>query len=195
MPAQGVSSAISPERQRYCQEIGDNAELVIAPSFFEDMGWEYRNSSPNENRTKHFDYIVTRADKEYKVEVKAPKSCRNPKYSNFRLVLLEHTGISGYPGWLRGEADIILQVLSNDRIIAYRRLDALHAYNPPGSEVMRCYSKKAPLHRWFGRRGLSRAGTPNQDIIRWEHYKVFAEKANALIYRKVNGRWQRPALN
>lgn len=195
MTPHSVFTALSPSREAHSQRLGDNAELVIAPAFFSDMGWEYIKSSVTDNRINHFDYIVRRGNVERKVEVKAPKNCRNKKHSLLCPILLEYTGIAGYPGWLRGQADVILQVITDDSLIAYHRLDALKAYKPPGEIVERYYSSNPPLQKWFGRQGVSRTGALNQDIIRWEPCKAFIRDTNALVYRKVDGRWQRCALN
>lgn len=187
MAPQGVS----PQRRDQSQGDGDNVELVVAPAFFSDLGWKYERSSIEENKYKHFDYIVQREKVQYKVEVKAKKHCRNQSYKDLDLVLLEYTGITGHPGWLRGEAHAILQMISDTSLIAYHRLDALKAYKAPSGAVHRYSFHNPPIQKWFGREGNSRAGLPNQDIIRWEPLKGFIRNTGALLYRKVDGRWQR----
>ncbi|MFZ9998546.1 MAG: hypothetical protein ACO3HP_03820 [Candidatus Nanopelagicaceae bacterium] len=192
MSSKGVSPHPLSDRLAHSQAIGNKAEFVIAPEFLAHMGWEYRQSSAEENRIHHFDYIVSRGNVEYKVEVKAPKTCKHPTHSLLRPVLLEYTGITGHPGWLRGKADVILQVTSDDSLIAYHRLDALHAYKPPCEAVERYYSSNPPIQKWFGRQGFSKAGRPNQDIIRWEPHNAFIRETKAVTYRKIDGIWRRP---
>lgn len=186
-----LSQGVSPERRQQSQNAGDNAELVIAPAFFSDLGWRYERSSTTDNWLRHFDYIVQRSNVQYKVEVKAKKNCRNAKHALLNPVLLEYTGITGHPGWLRGEADVILQVLGDDELIAYHRIDALRAYKAPSGPVERYAYYNPPIQKWFGREGTSRAGTVNKDIIRWEPLNGFVRNTGALLYRKIDGRWQR----
>lgn len=156
------------------------------------MGWHYERSSTSDNRYKHFDYVVQRGKVQYNVEVKAKKNCKNEKHKLLELVLLEYTGITGHPGWLRGDAHVILQVISDNSLIAYHRRDALNAYKAPSENIERYFSHDAPIQRWFGRQGLSRTGLPNKDIIRWEPLKGFVRNTGALLYRKIDGHWQRP---
>lgn len=186
-----LSQCVSAERRQTSQKAGDLTELTVAPAFFADLGWEYRRSSDNDNRYRHFDYIVQRNAVQYKVEVKAKKNCRNDKYKDIPLVLLEYTGITGHPGWLRGEAHVILQMIDDDSLIAYHRLDALKAYKAPPQKVERYDCYNPPLQRWFGRSGKSRAGLENKDIIRWEPLQAFARDVGFIRYCKVNGTWEK----
>lgn len=188
-PPTVLSQGVSAERRQTSQKAGDLVELTVAPAFFADLGWEYRRSSDNDNRYRHFDYIVQRNTVQYKVEVKAKKNCRNDKYKDLPLVLLEYTGITGHPGWLRGEAHVILQMIDDDSLIAYHRLDALKAYKAPPQEVERYGCYNPPLQKWFGRSGKSRAGLENKDIIRWEPLQAFARDVGFVRYCKVNGTW------
>lgn len=185
------SQGVSTERCQASQKTGDLAELTVAPAFFSDLGWDYRRSSGHENRCCHFDYIVQRDDVQYKVEVKAKKNCRNDKYKDLPLVLLEYTGITGHPGWLRGEAHVILQMIDDDSLIAYHRLDALRAYKAPPQEVERYAYYNPPLQKWFGRSGKSRTGLENKDIIRWEPLQAFARDVGFIRYCKLNGTWKK----
>lgn len=186
-----LSQGVSLQRRQQSQTAGDNAELVVAPAFFSDLGWHYERSSSTDNWLRHFDYIVQRGSTQYKVEVKAKKNCRNEKHKPLQPVLLEYTGITGHPGWLRGEADVILQMINDDTLIAYHRLDALRAYKAPSGPVERYAYHNPPIQKWFGRQGTSRTGAINKDIIRWEPLKGFIRNTDALLYRNIDGHWRR----
>lgn len=181
---------IDDKRLELSKNSGDNAEQICINEFFQDLGWNCRPSTHSENKFKHFDIIVKRGIIKYKVDVKAYKKCRNYKYDNLYPILLEYTGITGYAGWLRGEADFIVQMMGERLIMTYRRLDALNAFDPPGQNIKRFNSVSAPISEWFGRIGISRAGTKNLDVIRWESLDSFMALVDVTFYAKKNGKWQ-----
>lgn len=190
-PSKEAKTIPGPSKERLSNSIkvGNEAELEWAPRFFQDLNWSFQESSSYQNRLEHFDFITYKNNRQLKVEVKAPKVCRNSKYKNLSLVLSEYTGITGKPGWIRGNADVILQFLSNDLALAYPRVPILNALSKP-SQIERFSPYNAPLSQWFGRTGLSRTGAPNQDIIRWDELSFYLNFSYSRLYSLSNGRWQ-----
>jgi hypothetical protein len=176
-----------PRRIQESVSIGNQYEKLIAPEFFADLGWSYAPSSEEQNWRDHFDYATSRNGTSKRVEVKAPKKFRGSFASS--LILLEYTGITGMPGWLRGKADVILQFLSETQAICYSRRQILDAFVPLPCSIERFGSFNAPIKQWFGREGLSRKGLPNQDIIRWEPLNSFASHGYSL-YQKGR-KWEK----
>jgi len=169
--------------------LGNNYEKIIAPQFFTDLGWSYQAATDEQNWRDHFDYIATKDNRSLKVEVKAPKICKSSCLSS--LVLLEHTGITGMPGWLQGKADVILQFMSEKSVLCYFREDALKLYPLTTNEIKRCHSYNAPIGEWFGRSGHNNKDMPNQDIIRWETLPAFkATMPLIFFYEKEDSRWE-----
>jgi len=193
-PSACSNSLQSPSQERLAHSLqtGNKAELEWAPHFFRSLHWSFKPSTSYENTFGHFDFIATKNNRKLNVEVKAPKVCRNARYSHLSLVLSEYTGITGKPGWLRGEADVILQFLSEDTALAYRRDSMLHKFSSP-SEIERFTPYNAPLSQWFGRTGLSRTGKPNQDIIRWDELSFYLNSPHSSLYFLSNNQWKKQA--
>lgn len=172
--------------------IGELYETSIAQAFFSDRAWDYARSSARDNWGSHFDYVVRKGDHMFNVEIKSPKKCRVPSAENQFLILLEHTGITGKPGWLQGKAHFIMQFLSETRMLCYHRGQALDTYGLIPTNIPRCSATNAPISQWFGREGLSRKGLPNQDIIRWEPLGGFCSQVTQHgFYIKIDGKWQK----
>jgi hypothetical protein len=179
-----------PSRIEQSLSLGNLYEREIAPVFFADLGWSHESASSRQNWNEKFDYIARKKDKSLRVEVKAPKKCKAD--GSAHMILLEHTGITGMPGWLRGNADVILQFLSETKAICYSRQQALSLYLPVPIAIQRFSSTNAPIQEWFGREGLSRKGLPNQDIIRWEPLQSFSLKIETIaMYAKNSQRWEK----
>jgi hypothetical protein len=182
----------APGRLHQSITVGELYEGNIAQDFFRDRAWEYAKSSPRDNWSNHFDYIVKKDGRSFNVEIKSPKKCRVPGTKDEGLVLLEHTGITGKPGWLQGRADFILQFFSETKVLCYHREQALQAYGSVPPTVTRCNPTNAPIQEWFGREGMSRKGTVNQDVIRWEPLNIFCDQVSRHnFYSKINNKWQR----
>jgi len=190
-PSKKAMALKQPSQERLVNslKIGNEAEFEWAPRFFHDLNWSFEKSSSSQNRLEHFDFIVRKNNRHLKVEVKAPKICHNSQYKKLSLVLSEYTGITGKPGWIRGKADVILQFLSSDAALAYPRIPILNAFSKP-NQIERFSSYNAPLSQWFGRTGFSRAGMPNQDIIRWDELSFYLNLSCSRLYSFNNGRWQ-----
>lgn len=180
---------ITDTRKSLSQEAGNNAENIIMQEFFADLGWKCIRSHGFQNKYKHFDLIVERNGITFRVDVKAPKICSNYQHKDLCLILLEHTGITGHPGWLRGEADFILQMLGPNTAITYQRIDALLAFDLPSENIKRYIPTNCPIQEWFGRVGESRAGFENKDIIRWEPIESFSDLVKVSFYAKRDGSW------
>jgi len=181
-----------PSHHRLAQSIsiGDRFERGIAPVFFADLGWSFDAATDRQNWEEKFDYIARKDNKELRVEVKAPKKHNLNKENH--LVLLEYTGITGNPGWLRGNADVVLQFVSERLAIAYRRVDALRAYDAPLRDPPRIFPGNTLIGQWFRRAGLSRKGTPNQDVIRWERLEDFRDTVSGVkVYALKSSLWQK----
>lgn len=169
--------------------LGSNYEKNIAPQFFADLGWSCQSATGEQNWRDHFDYTATKGSRSLKVEVKAPKVCKSSCLSS--LILLEHTGVTGMPGWLQGKADVILQFMSEKSALCYFRDHALKAYPLTTNEIQRCHSYNAPIGEWFGRSGQNNKNMPNQDIIRWQTLPSFKAAMPILFfYEKKDSRWE-----
>lgn len=175
-------------RLQQSRRLGSACEHLLAPEFFESRGWSYMPSSIEENIYKHFDAKVRNNGREYKIEIKAVKTNKNPQYSSQQLLLFEWQGITGHPGWLHGEADYIFQQLTANKIVIYSRLNALNKLSPPLLPISRFWPQSAPLGQWFGREGLTKNGKPNQDIICWEPLS-FLDGTKHRFYVKQKGNW------
>ena len=182
----------APGRLHQSITAGELYEGSIAQDFFRDCEWEYAKSSPRDNWLNHFDYIVNKDGRSFKVEIKSPKRCRVPGAQNEDLVLLEYTGITGKPGWLQGRADYIFQFFSETKMLCYHREQALQVYGSVPSNASMCSPTNAPIQDWFGREGVSRKGTVNQDVIRWEPLKTFCNQVpQHNFYLKTNNKWHK----
>ena len=166
-------------RNQTSQRLGDYYENVVAPRFFDHLGWSYQASTKRENIYDKFDYVVSR-DEVSRVEVKAPKK---PE----KLLLFEATGISGYEGWGRGKADLVLQFFSEKFAIIYNRADmlrvAIEIAGPVPQNPERYPSGVfAPIGVWQGRSGKStRTGAPNKDCF----VLLDSAQAKACGYRRI----------
>ena len=86
---------------------GQNAEdsfHILAKS----KGYAVRESRPDEDRIGHYDFVISKDGKSYKVEVKSKKLFhirhKGRMISDFFLV--EFVGVAGFAGWSYGQADL-----------------------------------------------------------------------------------------
>jgi hypothetical protein len=147
----------APGRLHQSITAGELYEGSIAQDFFRDCEWEYAKSSPRDNWLNHFDYIVNKDGRSFKVEIKSPKRCRVPGAQNEDLVLLEYTGITGKPGWLQGRADYIFQFFSETKMLCYHREQALQVgavrlmhQSKIGLDAKGCHEKGPSIKMLFG---------------------------------------------
>jgi hypothetical protein len=152
-------------RNGYCQNLGDYYETTVSLKLFHQLGWRYEAASSEQNWKCKFDFFISAFDgQSFKLEVKAPKKPEN-------CLLFEATGISGYKGWGQGDADYILQWLSQDSALFYSRAKMLETCINIGGIIPKCPPRFdsgmfAPCGIWQGRSGLStRTGNVNQDCF------------------------------
>jgi len=71
-----VHQVLDDRRNKYdtkgCLEAGDSAETAFR-SIAENRGWLVESATVDSNMNEHWDYLIRRNDKTYKVEVKAMK--------------------------------------------------------------------------------------------------------------------------
>lgn len=73
-----------------------------------ERGLELRVATKKENVVFHFDFLVTLNDGRRKaVDVKAVKSRRRGERPDPTVVFVEMQGVSGRPGWVFGNSDLI----------------------------------------------------------------------------------------
>jgi hypothetical protein len=154
-----------PTRNGYCQNLGDYYETTVSPRLFHQIGWRHEAASPEQNWKNKFDFFISAPNgQSFKLEVKAPKKPAN-------CLLFEATGISGYKGWGRGDADYILQWLNQNSALFYSRAKMLKTCISIGGTIPVSPPRFdsgmfAPCGTWQGRSGLStRSGKVNQDCF------------------------------
>ena len=127
--------------------------------------YEVRFATEQEDCESKTDLVVSRAGRDYRVQVKMPSKTGN--------VFVEHMAVDGRPGWLN-TCDVLLKWLSEDQLIVVKTADIRSAAGDPSSFAT-CYAREAK-GRWFRRHG-------RQDIVRELSVSWLRQYANAKLYK------------
>lgn len=100
-------------------QYGTKVEIECARVFI-TRGWKVTPATPQENRFKKFDFIIEKNGKRYKIDAKGIKRvARGDKDRSKNYTWLELQGVTGYPGWLKGEADFFATKDANQEYSFY----------------------------------------------------------------------------
>ena len=133
-------------------ELGEHAEqnfILLAVK----LGWKISASSKAENIDDHWDYLVEKEDKQFKVEVKSAKRVdRRDLDAQLDYVWVEFQNVRGKVGWLFGKADIIA-FEKESTFIFVKRLDLLALVNKKVDLVAKVRDPKDALYKIYRRDG------------------------------------------
>lgn len=101
---------------------GQSAEDAFC-SLARAQGYAIRMATPHEDRIKHFDCVIFKNGKSYKIEIKSKKNfCvwhKERRTKDFFLV--EFVGVTGHAGWLYGEANLVAFEVENGFYLVPRK--------------------------------------------------------------------------
>lgn len=133
-------------------ELGEHAEQNFILSAVK-LGWKISASSKAENIDDHWDYLVEKEDKQFKVEVKSAKRIdRHDLNAQLDYVWVEFQNVRGKVGWLFGKADIIA-FEKEATFIFVKRLDLLALVNKKVDLVAKVRDPKDALYKIYRRDG------------------------------------------
>ena len=91
-----------------CAAMGQSAEDTFA-ALAKEQGFTVKKSSDHQDRIEHFDFLIEKGGKRYRVEVKSKKgfSILHKGRMIRDFFLLEFVGVTGRAGWLYGQADLV----------------------------------------------------------------------------------------
>lgn len=87
--------------------MGTQAEQCFVKFCSLHKNLKIRKATKYENMVLHYDFVVQKREKSYRVEVKAIKSRRRGLPPDPRVIFVELKDIHGNAGWLYGKADLI----------------------------------------------------------------------------------------
>ena len=85
---------------------GDEVEEDFK-AYFQSKGYEVFESTKNQNMRGHLDFFVKKNGKTVKVEVKGKKRINKGDELSDEVTWIEFVGVTGYCGWLYGDADYL----------------------------------------------------------------------------------------
>jgi hypothetical protein len=133
-------------------EIGEHAEHIFILLAVK-LGWKISASSGRENIDDHWDYLIEKEDKHYKVEVKSAKRIdRNDSNAQVNYTWVEIQNVRGKVGWLFGKADFIA-FKKESTFIFVKRLDLLALVNKKVDLVAKVHDPKDALYKIYRREG------------------------------------------
>lgn len=110
-------------------ELGQKAEDTFARMAIQ-QGWKVEPAPERGNIDEHYDYIISKENQTFKVEVKSKKRVsRSDDGTQDELIWVELHGVREKdPGWLFGKADLIaFELKSSFRIV--KRVDLVKRIN------------------------------------------------------------------
>ena len=111
---------------RDCLERGDQAEGLFLKSA-SSRGYSYKKSSQDEDINEHWDYLIEKDGKSWKVEVKAMKRIqRTDSNVQDEWIWIELHGVRQYDaGWLYGSKADVIAFEMKDSFILVKRDDLI----------------------------------------------------------------------
>lgn len=104
---------------RGCMEMDD---LTTSIFIFEagKRGWSVTRANKRQDIDEHWDWLISKDGKEFKVDIKSLKRVDSNKEPDDSMICLEYTNVNGDPGWLRGKADFICFMIKEGLLFVKR---------------------------------------------------------------------------
>ena len=134
-------------------ELGRSAESLFANSAIKH-GWTIQPAPEDSNINEHYDYIMSRDDKSFRVEVKSRKRMgRSDHDVQDEHVWIELHGVrEDDQGWLYGKADLIaFEMTSSFRVV--RRAELLHLVEQLVDFKVKVRKSSDALYKLYSRPG------------------------------------------
>ncbi len=134
-------------------ELGRNAESRFAEAA-KKLGWVISPASEHGNINEHYDYLIKKDGRTFKVEVKSLKRVsRSDSSAQDQFIWIELHGVrKNDKGWLYGLADLIaFEMIHSFRIV--RRIDLVGLVNNLVDFNTRVSSPKEALYKLYSRQG------------------------------------------
>ena len=133
-------------------ELGEHAEnlfILLAVK----LGWKISASTQQENIHDHWDYLIEKDDKQYKVEVKSKKRInRTDASEQDNFIWVELQNVRGETGWLFGKADLI--AFEQEKTFLFvKKPDLLKTVNKKVDLVAKVKSPKDAVYKIYKREG------------------------------------------
>ncbi len=133
-------------------ELGEHAEnlfILLAVK----LGWRISASTQEENIHDHWDYLIEKDDKQYKVEVKSKKRIsRSDANEQNNFVWVEIQNVRGETGWLFGKADLI--AFEQEKTFLFvKKPDLLKTVNKKVDLVAKVKNPKDAVYKIYKREG------------------------------------------
>ena len=133
-------------------ELGEHAEnlfILLAVK----LGWKISASTQQENIHDHWDYLIEKDDKQYKVEVKSKKRInRTDASEQNNFIWVELQNVRGETGWLFGKADLI--AFEQEKAFLFvKKPDLLKTVNKKVDLVAKVKSPKDAVYKIYKREG------------------------------------------
>ena len=133
-------------------ELGEHAEnlfILLAVK----LGWRISTSTQEENIHDHWDYLIEKDDKQYKVEVKSKKRIsRSDANEQNNFVWVEIQNVRGETGWLFGKADLI--AFEQEKTFLFvKKPDLLKTVNKKVDLVAKVKNPKDAVYKIYKREG------------------------------------------
>lgn len=133
-------------------ELGNNAEDSFA-RLAARYGWKISASTKEQNIDEHWDFLIEKDGKAFKVEVKSEKRIQRSDHDpQAGFVWVEIRNVRGRAGWLFGRADWIAFENQN-AFVFVKRLDLLQAVNQKVDLVAKVGSAKEAVYKIYTRGG------------------------------------------
>ena len=100
--------------------IGKEAEKSFY-NLAESKGWTIIKAEKEQDRKEHWDYALRKGNKSYLIEVKGLKRLNSKVRQDDKLICIELMGVSGWPGWLYGQATHIAFLMKEGFIFVERK--------------------------------------------------------------------------
>ena len=134
-------------------ELGRSAESKFANSA-KKHGWTVYAASESDNINEHFDYLMQKDGKTFKVEVKSLKRVNraDEKFQDLYVWVELHGVRKDDRGWLHGSADLIAFEMTNAfRLV--KRTDLLDLVNKLVNSSIKVSSPREALYKSYSRKG------------------------------------------
>ena len=133
-------------------ELGEHAEnlfILLAVK----LGWKISASTQQENIHDHWDYLIEKDDKQYKVEVKSKKRInRTDAREQNNFIWVELQNVRGETGWLFGKADLI--AFEREKAFLFvKKPDLLKTVNKKVDLVAKVKIPKDAVYKIYKREG------------------------------------------
>jgi hypothetical protein len=166
------------ERNQYdrrdCMEMGERAEIAFVQMALA-RGWKVNRSSEDQDINEHWDFLIEKDGKSYRIDVKSMK--REQETDNVQDIWtwIEFKSVKeNEPGWLFGSADIVAFERTSSFVLVKRSdlVDLANRSVDMNSCVKSAKEAKYKLYQRAGRHDLiSMIELEKLNDILWEEWK------------------------